>query len=571
MKEFITKSFKRELLVSFLGVALLPLIISSLFLIQMFKMKLDRDYQKQDMAQVQQIDEKLTTLFENFRSVTEKLAADEQIRTTLAGKGGAPRSEVYARLYQETVGLRERAEVELYTPDGICQYSTGTELFHTRLLPYWGILKVSAAHPDELIIRREQKYTGEADVLLRASRAIWDEADNPIGFVVISMTAKNFEEILRGDYGTQDGVCILNNFFETVYAAGAAGREDIGTVLRGRLLAGERLDGSYQGNRVYISRLGETGLVSVLLRPELFTADTIRSMYSVLLVMAGASLLLCIAVSERMSNHLSWPIRRLNLAMHRLQQGELDTRLTFQRTDEFGQLSDNFNTMAQELKGYMEQQVSQQKKLNDVQIAMMQAQLNPHFLYNTLDTIKWIAKANHISELATLAAKLAKILRTSISKAAFIPLSDEMELVESYTEIQRIRFNGRFTFSYDLPQQYAACMVPKLIVQPVVENAVIHGLAECEEGIICVRVSGDGARLRIEVQDNGCGIDPERMELLNRREWDKISGHIGMYNVDTIIRLHYGEDYGIRVEQPAEGGTRVVIELPAGKEVSERV
>ena len=213
----------------------------------------------------------------------------------------------------------------------------------------------------------------------------------------------------------------------------------------------------------------------------------------------------------------------------------------------------------------MEKQVSQQKQLNDVQIAMMQAQLNPHFLYNTLDTMKWVAKANHIPELATLAAKLAKILRTSISNAPFITLKEELELVESYTEIQRIRFNGRFSFQCELPAELEACMVPKLIVQPIVENAVIHGLAESGEGNIRVRVRRQDNRLSIQVQDDGCGIDPERMEQLNNREWEKISGHIGLYNVDTIIRLHYGEEFGLHVDRPQEGGTRVTIELPAGR------
>lgn len=565
MKEFIKKSFKRELLACFLVVALLPLIISSTFLVQLFKVKLDNDNQKKDLEQAQQIDAKLTTLFDNFELVAGELAKDEEIRAALKAEGTKTRSEVYSRLYGETVSLRERAQVELYSTDGVCLYSTGTGMFHTVLLPYWGILKVSAAHPDELIIRREKEYSGEMDILLRAARAILDGEDDCIGFVVISMKAEHFETALKGAYSGQDGICILNSFWETVYSGGTAEREDIGAVLRRRLLDGEGLTKPYHNNSIYITRLGETGLTSVFLRPEIFTESTTRSMYSVIFIMALASLLLCVAVAARMSNHLSWPIRVLNHAMLKLQEGNLETRITSQRSDEFGQLSDSFNTMAKELTGYMEKQVSQQKKLNDVQIAMMQAQLNPHFLYNTLDTMKWVAKANHIPELATLAAKLAKILRTSISNAPFITLKEELELVESYTEIQRIRFNGRFSFQCELPAELEACMVPKLIVQPIVENAVIHGLAESGEGNIRVRVRRQDNRLSIQVQDDGCGIDPERMEQLNNREWEKISGHIGLYNVDTIIRLHYGEEFGLHVDRPQEGGTRVTIELPTGR------
>ena len=165
MKEFIKKSFKRELLACFLVVALLPLIISSTFLVQLFKVKLDNDNQKKDLEQAQQIDAKLTTLFDNFEFVAGELAKDEEIRAALKAEGTKTRSEVYSRLYGETVSLRERAQVELYSADGVCLYSTGTGMFHTVLLPYWGILKVSSAHPDELIIRREKEYSGEMDIL----------------------------------------------------------------------------------------------------------------------------------------------------------------------------------------------------------------------------------------------------------------------------------------------------------------------------------------------------------------------------------------------------------------------
>lgn len=194
----------------------------------------------------------------------------------------------------------------------------------------------------------------------------------------------------------------------------------------------------------------------------------------------------------------------------------------------------------------MERQVQQQKQLNETQIAMMQAQLNPHFLYNTLDTMKWVAKANHIPELATLAAKLAKILRTSISSAQFITLKEEMDLVECYAQIQRIRFNGKFCFECRLPKELELILVPKLIVQPIVENAVIHGLADCEEGHILVEVYDGGDKVVIEVTDDGCGISQEVVDRLNSRSRERLKGHLGFYNVDTIIRLHYGRNMALR-------------------------
>lgn len=563
MQKRIGSSFKKKLLACFIIVALVPLVLGGTSLIRMFKSRLAREYEKKDMEQAAAIEEILTGILNACYDVTERLSMDEEIRTTFMEQNSGNRNAVYTHLYEETERLRDIAQVDLYSRDGICLFSTGASALHSRMPDYWGILKVAQAHPEEMVVRRDKEYTKDMGVLLRAARAISNDRDDCIGFVVVSMREESFAQVLNGTYGTQDGICILNSFWETIYEAGTAERENIGSMLRDCLLKGEDLPAVWNDNRIYVSRLGDSGLYSILLRPEIFTDDTTREMYDVMLIMAFVSLLLCAAVAAGMSSNLSKPVQSLSAAMDRVKNGELETRVTVERQDEFGQLADNFNTMTAELKDYMEKQVSQQKQIDEISVTMMQAQLNPHFLYNTLDTMKWVAKANHIPELATLAAKLAKILRTSISSPQFITLKEEMELVDSYAQIQQIRFAGKFSFSYEIPQELEDCMVPKLIVQPIVENAIIHGLAECEEGSIWIKAFSEKEELCIEVTDDGCGISDEVIAHLRSRE--QLEGHIGFYNVDTIIRLHYGDGYGLRVCRPDEGGTKVTIVIPAGK------
>ena len=139
-----------------------------------------------------------------------------------------------------------------------------------------------------------------------------------------------------------------------------------------------------------------------------------------------------------------------------------------------------------------------------------------------------------------MASRLAKILRTSISSDQFITLKQELELADSYAQIQAIRFQNRFSFSFQIPPELEGCMAPKLIVQPVVENAFIHGLADCDQGNIWVTVTQQEGNVMIQVEDDGCGISPEAMEALNHRKENRLPGRLGLYNVDTIIRLHYG-------------------------------
>lgn len=562
------RTFKQELLICFLAVSVLPLAVCSLFLIQLFQMKISRDYQVMDMEQAQEVNGRLERVFGEFETLAQNFSENEMIEEALRQPELGNASEVYRMLYRETKELRGYAWFELYSADGICRYSTGTGTHQKKLEPYWGILRQAKEEPGKLIVSRADAPLDQA--VLQAAMLIEDE-EGSAGFFVINMGAQEFETLLKGTYGGQDSICILDGFLETVYDAGVAAGEDIGSILRERLFHNQPIAEDYGGNSTYLSELEGRGLYTVLLRPQAFTADTVNSMYSVLLVMIAAILVLGISLALSLSNRLSRPIHVLNETMHEVQTGNLDAHMQEDwPTTEFAQMSGNFNYMTADLKEYMEKQVEQQKQLNEIQIAMMQAQLNPHFLYNTLDTVKWVAKANRVPEIVTLVSKLAKILRAAISKEQFTTLREEMELVKSYAEIQRIRFNGKFECLCSYDESLADCELPKLVIQPIVENAVIHGLAECEEGHIQVTAyteeSENMPKLVVTVSDDGCGIEQEVIDRLNSKGLRERTDHIGLGNVDRIIRLHYGDEYGVKISKPEQGGTLVIMLFPLEKE-----
>lgn len=574
MKYLIRKSFKRKQLVCFLAVALLPLLATSVFLTAIVKSKVESDYEKEVESQAEKADAALIRIFDSLRETAELICENKKIIGLIDETDSWERGRAYTEFYNETMAMRQYAQFDIYNRAGECVYSTGSRAGKQTLPTYWGILRAAEQTPQELVFLREDAGDDGEEALLYGAKYIADEDGASLGYVVVSMRGEHFAEILRGVFGSQEGIAILDAHWQTVYSAGTAEKERIGAVFRQRLLHGEKLPAVYDSNGVYVSPVGETGMYKILLCPEVFSTDVVKTMYTVILLMAGVCFALCILVAERLSSSLTFPIRRMNDAMHRLQEGRLDTRIPVDRKDEFGQMSENFNIMANKLEDYMEQQVKAQQELNASHIAMMQAQMNPHFLYNTLDTMKWLAKANHIPEIATMSAGLARILRTSISSEQFIRLKEELDFVKSYVEIQKIRYSDRFRYEISVPQPLEACIVPKLVVQPIVENAIIHGLEECEDGLIQVTVSEREEtyykeetvcrekRLFIEVKDNGCGIPEEIMECLNSKDRDALAGHIGFYNVDTIIRLHYGEQYGLHVSRPEEGGTCVEITLP---------
>lgn len=557
----------------FLTVSVLPLAVCSLFLIQMFQMKVSRDYRVMDMEQAEEINGRLEQLFAEFEALAQEFSDNGEIAAALRQSEAGNSNEIYRTLYRETKELRDYAWFELYDSEGVCRYSTGAGTYQRKLEPYWGILRKAAENPGGLAVSSADDPSTQT--VLQAAMLI-EDGHGSAGFFVISMGVQEFETVLKGTYGGQDGICILDSFLETVYDAGTAASENIGEVLRSRLLRNEPIQEDVGGNSIYLDEMEGIGLYTVLLRPQVFTASTVNSMYSVLFIMIAVILILCILLVIKLSNRLSRPIHVLNETMYEVQSGNLDAHMQEDwPTTEFVQMSGNFNYMTADLKKYMEKQVEQQKQLNEIQIAMMQAQLNPHFLYNTLDTVKWVAKANHVPEIVTLVSKLAKILRASISREQFTTLREEMELVNSYAEIQRIRFNGKFecTCSYD--EKLADCELPKLVIQPIVENAVIHGLSECEDGHIRVQAfveEGEKAqKLVVTVSDDGCGIEQAVIDRLNNGGMQEHTGHIGLGNVDRIIRLHYGEGFGVKIQRQEQRGTLVILTFPFQKERTEDV
>lgn len=571
MKKWIKKSFHRQLLFCFAVVALLPLLLFGVSLIQTMETKINSDYEKRVTEQAEQIDAGVLNLFKNFEETVESINANSKIVGQINEEDSWSKSKIYLQFYREVSGLREYAQVDLYDKTGKCIYTTAQGNAGTDLPVYWGILKAVEESEENLVLRRAEP--NDKDILMYAAGKLLGKENTLEGYIVIGMRAENFEKLLYDNGNSKAEVAFLDTYWRMIFESGNLQTDKI----REELMKGHKLLGVYRAGELLIEPLGNTGLYTVMACPSVFSTEVLNSMYSVLTVMLIISILLCVGVASHVGRNMTRPVERMNTAMRTLQEGDLTVRIASDREDELGQMSRNFNIMANELEQNVQEKIEKQKELNASHIAMMQAQLNPHFLYNTLDTMKWVAKANHIPEIATMAAGLAKILRTSISKRQFICLREELELVNCYVDIQKIRFNDKFSYSVEMEEGLEDCVIPKLIIQPIVENSVLHGLKESEEGNIHVRITGKTGVLCIEVTDDGCGAPDDLMEAINHRRQEQLVGHIGVSNVDTIIRLTYGEEYGIYMEKSdgniqttkdgkESGGTRVTLRLPVRRE-----
>lgn len=283
------------------------------------------------------------------------------------------------------------------------------------------------------------------------------------------------------------------------------------------------------------------------------------------LLVASILLLAVIGISGIISREITKPIRSLRDSMRKVQNGQFDTHVEVITENEIGSLGRSFNLMTSEIRALMEQNVYEQKQKRKSELKALQAQINPHFLYNTLDSIIWMSEAGENDEVVEMTSALARLLRQSISNdQEEVELEKEIEYVKNYLAIQKMRYKDKLEFFIYVDPRVAHVPVIKLVLQPLVENAIYHGIKYKEtKGNLKIYAKPVDGRVEIVVADDGIGMDEDVMEHIfdEHRKEQKRNG-VGVPNVQKRLQLQYGSEYGIRYESVKGAGTKVVITIP---------
>jgi len=565
MRRIPFRSFRARLFVSLLAATLVPLLVCSAVLLQTFRARLTSSAQEEARVYLDSALNSLDTVYERFSQAAAAVEADRVIAAALAGEAAAE-TAVNSRLFSATGQAREYARFDLYDAGGTWRYSTQGPPREETLPTHWGVL--GAADREEGLTFLTSGETGDAGTpRLLGVVLLTGQEDETVGYLVISLYQSHLRLLLEGKYGGQNDLVLFSRYWRPVYCAQPTLADALGPVLRERLLAGEALADPTGEFTYSVACHEDTGLYILLRQPQVFTRDTMGLSYTLSAGVGLVCIVFSLALSFALSRQLSLPVRRLTRAIGEVGHNNLDVQVAPAGDDELGQLAVRFNDMVAALKRNQEELVANQRELNEAQIRMLQAQLNPHFLGNTLDTMKWISKINRVPQVAEMSANLADILRYSISPDELVPLWRDEEILERYIEIQTIRLSGGFSFSADIPEELADCLVPKLILQPIVENAILHGLDGVDGGVIEVAVRERDGKLVITVSDNGHGLPEELVGPYASR--GKPEGHLGLYNVDTILRKYYGEGFGLTLANRPAGGAVVTAVLPVRREEEE--
>lgn len=284
--------------------------------------------------------------------------------------------------------------------------------------------------------------------------------------------------------------------------------------------------------------------------------------------------LIALLLINRISRTIVGPIEDITTGLKNFVAGDLSVRLPQGRGDELGTMSSTFNYAVGRIESLIDE-VSNMKKLEkELEYKTLQAQINPHFLYNTLDTIYWMALTAKEQAIAQMILSLSNLMRNAIdNNAQLTTIRQEMKVIKDYLYIQQIRHQDKLQVSYDVDEELFDLKLPKLSLQPLVENAVNHGLMNQEEDWqICVSLQREEGQALLRITDNGIGIDKDRLSMIRsdldngQTLYDDEIPHVGFKAVHQRLRFLYGSDYGLVIESTPGNGTRVTLVMPLSGE-----
>ncbi len=256
------------------------------------------------------------------------------------------------------------------------------------------------------------------------------------------------------------------------------------------------------------------------------------------------------------------PLKKLTGAMRLARSGDYSVRVADDRSDEIGELNQAFNYLQDEINRLIHEVYEEKLALKNAELTALQAQINPHFLYNSLDSINWMLIARGDHESSRIIQSLGRILRYSVdTHTAFVPLREEIENVENYLIIQKNRFEDQLRYRIAIPAELADFQVPRLILQPLVENAIKHGMNQRHELFIEITAEQTD-EVRLSVRDNGAGMTADTLSRV--LQFSPLAGqvHLGLANVDHRIKLIHGEEFGVVITSEPDQGSVVTIRLP---------
>lgn len=554
------------LILSLIGTVLIVLSVTIVLFLQTYQQSLIRNTQTTSRRTIAQVSNTMEEYLDNMNKIMELLQAS--LEPGLEGRSEF--FDVFLQITPDVVAAStydaEGQLVNCYRRDYALRYTIGENLsFDSALLDKYSDGYVSPPHVATL-------FEGYYPWVITMVAPL--DTHGHERWVALDISCSNISSYINDIGIGQRGYCFLmDNKGNIVYHPQ---QQLIYSELKSENieLISSLDDGSHlEGSVIYtIQTLADSSwsVVGVSFVQEVIT-ESVQEVTRILILAALVILVAAFIISAVLSQVLSKPIHDLARAMSQFEHDAGSYTYTPSGgVTEVRMLSASFSHMVLKIQKLMDTVRSEEINLRKTELRALQAQINPHFLYNTLDSISWMCEQGKTNEAVFMVNALAKLFRISISKGhELIPIKSELEHAESYLKIQAYRYKNQFTYAFDVEDDCLEYLCNKITLQPIIENAVFHGInGLVDEGRIDVRVRSEGEDIVFTVEDNGMGMDSAQVHAIMSKDRSDGTG-IGIKNVNDRLKIYFGAGYGLEIDSVPDVGTCVYIRMPKVREEAE--
>lgn len=427
----------------------------------------------------------------------------------------------------------------------------------------WYVSAIQSGSMPVLTSARMQKFSmNKENWVISISREIKNAKGKNIGVLLIDIEYKVIEDYLsNADLGKQGFSFIINDNSEVVYHTdpsyfgNSAKRKTLENIVKNKDVYDARENTL---THIYYLKNADWTLAGVSSQDSL---QAIKRQLIETFLLVGIVLLAIAAFSVAVfAGRITAPFQKLEKAMQEIEDGLSEVTIDEKGCYEAQSLAKHFNIMIYKIKKLMQEITEKEKRLRSSEISALHSQINPHFLYNTLDTIVWMAEFNNSEKVIEMTKALAQFFRLSLSGGnELTTVENELDHVRQYLFIQKERYGDKLNYTIECDESLLKIQIPKIILQPIVENALYHGIRGLSrQGYIEISAKKSGENLLFTVKDNGEGFDLKQLDVKHANKRMKLGG-VGIKNVDERIKLYYGNDYGIMIDSAIDKGTTVMI------------
>lgn len=581
IKKLLNKNFNifYKLLLFFFTASIIPLIILSILFYFFISIQLKSTFINQILYNEREAVNYFEELINEYEHIIEMINTNDEIISILNNKEQITNlkiQNIYQTVYSLMKNKQDISALHLLSSKNNFRFSTKKfpDYYDINIYKDWGVFRKAKESGDHLFIYIHDRINSNIKpTSFTIGKAITNKEKENIGYIffdiyegavysILNNINKNFpmDITLTNDY-LYPAVDIYNSAFKVLFE---------NKNLKNRILNNKNnyFFSPISNNDYLVTFSNSTkydikiiGILPVDFINKIIWFFSIISFFVIIITLSA-----CILFAFIVARHISRPIKQLAMEMQSVQEGNFSVKVHFDRNDEIGFLGNSFNKMVNKLNRLEHNIIEKQKSLKFAEISALQAQINPHFFYNTLNTIKSLAKLNCTEEIINIVVQIGNLFRSSLDfNTDIMTVKESIEFINDYLSIQKIRFEDRLNVVINISKDIYSYKIPKLLLQPVIENSIIHGLEKkVDKGTLILNGYKKNNTIIFEIIDNGIGMNRNKvnklMKLQKKLEKNKI--HIGLNNLINRLILYYEDKFILNIESKINYGTKVIIKIP---------